>query len=494
MMVSNEVYNTNPQSQVSSYVEKLEDYVYGYSFMYPFADGQDVAVISMRDDLMTLEEPCYTVTFVPIESKNLLEYSEEFEPWQGYDSIEMDVDYGPLGGSERTADEVAIVCTGGGVCKSASSRPASVPQGVPSGKFVGSVYIQIGRSPTNRDKMEIGELSIVAEYRLASDPTTVVEAVLTDKPTQVYPDPSWVRYDVSVDGLRPPIASPPENAEIMTLRLVVTPLDAVPAGTSVSVLMWGAQIEPGASPTQYERTGALSKPLYELDPTKCQTDWTVDPWTGDPIEVTYYTPSLKSSRLRSSFSVKCVQDDFAITGQSPTTCANRGGVEYLERPFVISLDSVESGALLQHGQIGGGNYNYRIDSLAVNLVGSNVKDCSLDPGAGTSCYTSLFIPYDLIQDGKVKLRSHSGAALPFNLTVGRIHQGKALAAERLLTNPLSSTDNGLVQQYLKGEFRGRPIQGSYTLRIFNVPSLRWSNVEDIQILLNFRYWSAYSNP
>ena len=166
----------------------------------------------------------------------------------------------------------------------------------------------------------------------------------------------------------------------------------------------------------------------------------------------------------------------------------------MERQFTITLDGIESGEIVRQGQIGGGNYNYRINDLAINLVGSNVKDCSLDPGAGTTCYANQFIPYDLIQDGAVKIRNHAGVELPFKLSVGRIHQAKGLAAERLMTNPLSSTDSALIQQYRKNEFRGRPIQGVYTLRIHAVPSLRWTNIEDVQFVLGYRYWSAFSTP
>ena len=71
--------------------------------------------------------------------------------------------------------------------------------------------------------------------------------------------------------------------------------------------------------------------------------------------------------------------------------------------------------------------------------------------------------------------------------------GKALAAEVFITNPLNSTQNTLIQPYEKQELRGRPLQGQYTLRIWDVPELVWENVEDIQIIWKYRYWTQFGN-
>jgi hypothetical protein len=43
---------------------------------------------------------------------------------------------------------------------------------------------------------------------------------------------------------------------------------------------------------------------------------------------------------------------------------------------------------------------------------------------------------------------------------------------------------------LKPEFRGRPLDGGYRLRIWDSPGLMWNRLEDVQIILNYRYWSA----
>jgi hypothetical protein len=63
--------------------------------------------------------------------------------------------------------------------------------------------------------------------------------------------------------------------------------------------------------------------------------------------------------------------------------------------------------------------------------------------------------------------------------------------ERFLSFPLSSVDEGLLRQagIEKPELRGRPLDGKYRLRVYESPQLRWSRLEDIQIVLQYRYWS-----
>jgi hypothetical protein len=41
----------------------------------------------------------------------------------------------------------------------------------------------------------------------------------------------------------------------------------------------------------------------------------------------------------------------------------------------------------------------------------------------------------------------------------------------------------------KQEFSGRPLDGTYRLKIWDRPALVWSRVEDVQLVLKYRYWS-----
>ena len=72
-----------------------------------------------------------------------------------------------------------------------------------------------------------------------------------------------------------------------------------------------------------------------------------------------------------------------------------------------------------------------------------------------------------------------------------IEHGKALAAEKTLTNPPSGSDTTLMNPYMKGEYEGRPLTGLYTLRIWDRPELRWEQIQDIQLLWKYHYWTRF---
>jgi hypothetical protein len=265
----------------------------------------------------------------------------------------------------------------------------------------------------------------------------------------------------------------------MKVRMVIS-ASGGPAG------VFGGQITSGPDLQEYHRNP-------RLDPG-CQIHQWEDPISGE-IQTTYQPrPTVMQSGMRSRFYVKCSQNEELIPVERISECGSSAEVEYFETDFTLTLSGIKAGKVLHQNQFATGNYNFRTSEVAINLVGSNVKDCTLDPGAGTACWQNLFIPYDLSHGGAVSVTDYEEKELEFKIPTGRIHHGKALAAERLLTNPLSSTDSGVLQPYIKSEFRGRPVQGNYTLRIYNVPGLRWANIEDVQIYLKYRYWSAFSNP
>lgn len=136
-----------------------------------------------------------------------------------------------------------------------------------------------------------------------------------------------------------------------------------------------------------------------------------------------------------------------------------------------------------------GNYNYRHEGLVLNLVGTGVHDCAIP---SPSCYASGFEEYSV---------THVATAVPisnpvdgnevFDFETQAISHAKALSAEKYLTIPLASSDNALISQpgLEKVELQGRPVNGEYGLLIHDSPSLRWDRLEDVQILVRYRYWA-----
>jgi hypothetical protein len=147
------------------------------------------------------------------------------------------------------------------------------------------------------------------------------------------------------------------------------------------------------------------------------------------------------------------------------------------------------------GQVSQDNYNLRIVDLALNVVGTGVLDCSSN--GGEACYASAFIEYDLDHTAfNAPIVDYNQQTHCFNFAKGSIKGGKALAAERYITLPLGSGDEGLLGQtaFRKTELFGRPLSGLYKLRIKDNPALVWENVEDIQFIVGHRYWSRVARP
>ncbi len=189
--------------------------------------------------------------------------------------------------------------------------------------------------------------------------------------------------------------------------------------------------------------------------------------------------------------VRGLQDAFVrVTDESGT---------YWELQQPIDVETLQlaksSPSARLRGRLAAGNFNYRHVDLAVNLVGTGVQDCSKSTSA--SCYGTGYIEYSLSHNATdVPVVSWGGGdewgAERFSFGTSSIHHGKALAAERYITLPIGGTDQSLLSQpaFRKQELRGRPLDGSYRLRIWDNPNLRWERLQDVQLVINYRYWSA----
>jgi hypothetical protein len=124
----------------------------------------------------------------------------------------------------------------------------------------------------------------------------------------------------------------------------------------------------------------------------------------------------------------------------------------------------------------------------MNVVGTGVIDCTSTGSA--DCFGSGFLQYTLTDDGSnVGVLGFDKAYRQFDFGTASINRAKALTAERYLTTPLGSSDQALISQVQQVQFRGRPIDGVYTLSIYDTPALHFENIQDIQLVLNYHYWS-----
>jgi hypothetical protein len=164
---------------------------------------------------------------------------------------------------------------------------------------------------------------------------------------------------------------------------------------------------------------------------------------------------------------------------------------FWEVPFSITQRAIEAGRIFARSGFAQGNFNYRINSIGVNVVGTGVKDCSGSTLPST-CYSSGNLTYSLAHEGPYTVRNHAGREFDAKLFTGHIEHARGLAAERYFTNPISSADQALIDQYMRSELQGRPLDGNFILRIWDDQNSQFGGVEDIQIILKYSYWTRFN--
>lgn len=132
-------------------------------------------------------------------------------------------------------------------------------------------------------------------------------------------------------------------------------------------------------------------------------------------------------------------------------------------------------------------FNGRWDRLAVNIVGTGVKDCSLaaDP---SGCYSQAFIPFSLTHVGPAWVTDYDGIWHQQDLPPGKIEAGKALAAELWLDPLKDGWSTSYISAVARTEFAFRPLGGAYELELEVGPEVNLDRIERIQLLLGSHYW------
>ena len=172
-------------------------------------------------------------------------------------------------------------------------------------------------------------------------------------------------------------------------------------------------------------------------------------------------------------------------------CRGRGDAScYWETSFHISQRGIEAGHIFNQSGFARGNFNYRIDSIATNFVGTTLRDCS-DSDTPSTCYGGGFIPYSLIHSGPYYVGNHRGIDFEARLFTGQVEHARGLGIERYITNPIGDADRTLLEPYQRVELRGRPLDGEFTLRVWEEPGMNFHAIEDVQLVLNYRYWTRF---
>ncbi|HVX91206.1 MAG TPA: hypothetical protein VHC20_06320 [Candidatus Paceibacterota bacterium] len=430
--------NTFADQFIGDYVRKLENLVEAYRLEHDFHEGDDTAVISLKDDVFGVRKDC------EVASRNLLYYSSDLlpragagaapNPWNAYgcqtapcatvrlmtelQGIATDPDL-----SQALADEIRPGAAGGGVAQDVS---------VSGGKYVLSWYTGTASLPT------------VALIGADDQPISPASQGSEDLGGYVR---RWLSY---------------EFAEETSVKVAVT------AASTDSVVVGGLMLEArtDGKASGYQHT---TNSLMRMEPACPDTD-------GDTFRRTRWTRNCM--RLcANGYADAC--DDAA----AKVEC-------YQEATFAINQRGIESGDFLGPSGFAKGNFNYRLSDLAVNFVGTGLTGCD-GSDAPNSCYGSGNLQYSLVHGGPYFVRNHEGRDARIPLFEGHIEHARGLATERYLTNPLSDSDSSLADQYRRTEFRGRPLDGNFTLRVWEKPGMNFQALEDVQLMLRYRYWTRF---
>jgi hypothetical protein len=133
------------------------------------------------------------------------------------------------------------------------------------------------------------------------------------------------------------------------------------------------------------------------------------------------------------------------------------------------------------------NFNGRWTQLAVNFVGTGIKNCMLaaDP---QGCYSEEFIPYNLTHAGPAWLTDYDEIWRQLDVPTGQIEAAKGLAAEIWLDPLQNGWSTQFISAIARTEFELRPLGGAYVLEFPVGPEVMLNQIQRIQILVGSTAW------
>jgi hypothetical protein len=479
--------NSMEDAFIGDYVNKLKNVVESYRLEFNFHEGADIAVVSLRDDVQNVRAPCDT------ESKNLFYHSAQLDLLA---SDTASPGWLPDGCRTTTEDDqqvpiqecISVSLNDQPPFTSAALEQRSVPGfklrfgdlssctdptlcGWQSGaglvqqlSLTPGLYRFSWYSPDAKDTLGsaagFARTASGEDLKPAPDDPAWLEGDPRKKHGFVQGDSSrWHRpyflfelttaTDVKV-GFRSP------NNQAEEVRVAAPMLEAVDS-TGVGVTK---------HPTAFSATTdtrLITLPVCE--DTQGQ-QFRLTQWQRQCVKL-----------CPDGFGSECAGDE------AQTQC-------YRETSFNVTQRGIESGGAFVQSGFARGNFNYRIDSIGLNFVGTGIRNCENEPLA-TSCHGAGYVTYSLEHNGPYLVRNHAGLDYDARLFPGRIEHARGLGTERYLTNPMSSADSELIATYLRGEFRGRPLDGNFVLRVWEEPGFDFNAIQDVQVLLNYRYWTRF---
>ncbi len=462
---------------IGDYVTKLERFVDYYNVEFPLREGDDTAVLSLRHDLMPAIERCSS------PSNNVLLYSGSLEH-NGVTGL-AGLSSGSNTGWEYSGHEASALQRMVALSGDLLGAPRSPPSGA--------------ASSSTESYDESRGVTWLAEFPVSApseEPVSVVAPGMVFQRVDLSPGDhilSWWDQARDSTGAFPAAGAAPIPYAVRVSDAVGRELAShigTPFVRSGSELWSSRQalfFKVPTAGTYYVAFGASlngslggSVAIANVQLERVQS-------SNQP------SPYVENGATRSTISSHCPPSEERFRDAFVRECPRELGRCYweLKAPLTIDTVALNRTASSQLGALARGNYNYRHLNIALNFVGTGIRNCASD--APPSCYTSAYLEYDLSHDGTdAQLVDHRGVPRYFDFGIGHVRHGKALTAERLITVPLSSNDQSLINQpgISHSEFRGRPVDGRYQFRIWESPGLDWEKLQDVQLVMQYRYWSA----
>lgn len=459
---------------IGDYVAKLENFVEFYNIQFPSHEGDDTAVLSLKDDLLSPPGVCLA------DASNQLLYSGRLSALIGPTEIPPKGD-----GRWRLHGCDAAKCLEvlpGSMLPVAKEPPTDAARG-------GVTWLVETAAPSGGgDAGPPGDAGVETPGMPKGPPAMVSQQVHLAPGTYVL---SWWDQARTFDGQTAGATPIAYRAGVFdtTFALVggATPTPHVAMATApwsprhivaVTIASEGDYYVSFAASTPGVATRA-SLAIANVQLERAAPGGLATPYVATDSShkvVSGSCPVMPSSDLRAAFGRRC-----ATTG----VCWYE-----LNTPLLIDTGLLKTPTAAVTTKLAKGNFNYRHISLSLNLVGTGVRSCEASPTP--DCYGSGFVEYTLHHDAeRAGILDWNGDVRFFKFGVADVQHAKALAAERFITVPIGSADLSLLTQpgIEKPELRGRPLDGSYRLVLWDSPALKWSRLEDIQVIMKYRYWS-----
>ncbi len=446
---------------IGDYVTKLSNVVESYQLVNNFHEGTDTAIISLRDDVIDVRAPC------DVPSPNLLYYTSNLQQFGSPGWAEESCTMQTVDGVQVPAANCVTVNNAGTIPNAVLPDPALARASAFQLKFgtaaaATSKLDQTINLPSGLYRFSWYTPDVAgASAGFVSAGSGIVTQVATTSTTQVAN--TWGRryitFSVASDG----------------------------ASESMPVTVGFARLS--ASTTDFTVAG----PMLERLPGVNQ-DYALAPFVGTDGSLTTTLPACEDTSgavfRASAWQVGCERlcaDGYA----SQCDDSNAKSYCYHQASFGINQRDIQLGKVLNFSGFARGNFNYRIDSLALNFVGTGINDCSTSDSP-TACAGAGFVPYSLAHVGPFYVRNYRGDDFEAHLFDGNIEHARGLSTERYITNPISSSDQSLIDQYMRAEFQGRPLDGNFVIKVWDGDGTKFDAIQDVQLVLKYRYWTRFN--